>query len=91
MIETSRTSATATFEDGSKETANVIIGADGARSMVRRSLLGPEKGALQVSPLLATTCLAKLPVESARLFAEKNPRFTLVVHPASTIFWVSGE
>ena len=90
-IETNRTSATATFEDGSKETANLIIGADGARSMVRQVLLGPEKAALQMSPLLASTCLAKLPAESARLFAEKHPRFNLTIHPARTILWISGE
>ncbi len=59
--------------------------------MVRQILLGPDKAALQMSPLLATTCLAKLPAESARLLAEKNPRFALAVHPASTIFWISGE
>ncbi|ERF73234.1 hypothetical protein EPUS_03075 [Endocarpon pusillum Z07020] len=87
-IESNRNSATATFEDGSKETANLIIGADGARSMVRQVLLGPQKAALQMSPLLASTCLAKLPVESARLLAEKHPRLNLTIHPARTILWI---
>ncbi|KKA18111.1 FAD binding domain-containing protein [Rasamsonia emersonii CBS 393.64] len=43
--------ATAYFEDGTSASARLIIGADGARSTLRKLLIGPERGSL--SPQMA--------------------------------------
>lgn len=40
-IEQAASSATARFEDGSSASADLIVGADGSRSMVRNALFGP--------------------------------------------------
>jgi 2-polyprenyl-6-methoxyphenol hydroxylase-like FAD-dependent oxidoreductase len=90
-IECSVQDATAFFEDGSKERANLVVGADGARSVVRHILLGPEKAALHMSRVVATSCLAKLPEESAQLLANKNPRFFSAITPGGDLAWFAGE
>ncbi len=91
QIEASGTSATAIFEDGSKEIADLIIGADGARSAVREILLGPEKAALHMSPMVATVGLVQLPADSAQLIAEKHPRFLIAPHPSGDLVRMSGK
>lgn len=43
---------TATFEDGSKATGDLLVGVDGSKSIVRKYLLGPEIAALQPLPIM---------------------------------------
>lgn len=90
-IETSDTFATASFEDDSTEAANLIIGAEGARSTVRNILLGPEKAALKISPIVASTCLPKFSAEAAEKLDEKHPRFSMALHPSGIHTWTCGE
>lgn len=59
--------------------------------MVRQILLGPEKAALKMSPMVATVCLAKLPAESAQLLVEHHPRFNVAVHPTGVSCWIGGK
>lgn len=83
--------ATATFEDGTSESGNLLIGSEGAHSVVREFLVGPERAALQASPLVASVAMAKLPVSAAERFKELAPRFLLGFHPAGYFIWVGGK
>jgi 2-polyprenyl-6-methoxyphenol hydroxylase-like FAD-dependent oxidoreductase len=51
--------ATAIFEDGETATGRLIIGTDGARSAVRKILLGPEKAVTTRLPYSATFVYAR--------------------------------
>ncbi len=83
--------ATATFEDGTSETADLLIGAEGAHSIVREYLVGPEKAALQPSPLVASATMARLPKAAAEKFKELAQRFLITVHPSGHFFWIGGQ
>lgn len=82
--------ATAAFEDGTTATANLLIGAEGAHSYVRDFLCGPEKAALDMSPLVASACMAKLPKEAALKFKEKAPRLMVLFHPLGYFNWIGS-
>jgi hypothetical protein len=69
----------------------LIIGAEGTRSPVRSILLGPEKGALKNSPLVASMCLPKFSAEAAEKLGEKHPRFSIAVLPGGIDTWIGGK
>ncbi|KAK7755112.1 hypothetical protein SLS62_002927 [Diatrype stigma] len=83
--------ATATFRDGTSESADMLIGSDGAHSLVREFLVGPERAALQSSPLAASVAMAKLPAFAAEKFKQLAPRFLLGFHPLGYFCWIGGE
>ncbi|EME81231.1 uncharacterized protein MYCFIDRAFT_47104, partial [Pseudocercospora fijiensis CIRAD86] len=80
--------ATAAFEDGTTATANLLIGAEGAHSYVRDFLCGPEQATLDMSPLVASACVAKLPKEAALKFKEKAHRLMVLFHPLGYFNWI---
>lgn len=80
--------ATATFQDGTNASGNLLIGTEGAHSLVREYLLGPEKAVLQQSPLVASVTMAKLPAEAAMKFKEKSRRQFIAFHPQGYFTWV---
>jgi 2-polyprenyl-6-methoxyphenol hydroxylase-like FAD-dependent oxidoreductase len=90
-IESDGKVATAIFEDGTREVGNLVIGAEGARSKVRSFLLGPEKSALQMAPIVSSVTIAKLPVEAALRFSDTHPRFMILVHPNGAFAWIGGK
>jgi 2-polyprenyl-6-methoxyphenol hydroxylase-like FAD-dependent oxidoreductase len=73
--------ATATFEDGTTATGDLLVGTEGAHSIVREYLLGPEKAALQPSPIVASASMAKLPAEAALKYKEIGHRALITFAP----------
>ncbi|KAL9640248.1 MAG: hypothetical protein Q9164_000394 [Protoblastenia rupestris] len=74
-------SVTLHFEDGTRETGDLLIGAEGAHSLTREYLLG--KDAAQLLPLdyVASYALTTLGKESTLALRRLHPRYTAQVHP----------
>lgn len=80
------------FEDGSQAAGDLIVGADGAHSRVRDSLLGLEKAALHPLPFAGCSIITTLPAALATKFRETvNPISTLSYHPLGSMAFVSRE
>jgi hypothetical protein len=76
------TGVTAHFHDGTTATGDIIIGADGARSIVRELLLGKEKAALTASPVInLMTKVNFKDAERAAHVRSGNPILKLAFHP----------
>lgn len=81
---------TATFEDGTTATGNVIIGCDGARSAVRPCLLGEEKAKLEDLDIQMFNISCSFPKEIALLQRNSgHPIFKNSYHPKGMMWWQS--
>ena len=76
-------SVTAIFEDGEQVTGRLIIGVDGARSTVRKLLLGPEHGECKRLPYTATFVQSKHTREQALFLRSFHPLYLGAAHPAN--------
>ncbi|KAE9374268.1 FAD/NAD(P)-binding domain-containing protein [Stipitochalara longipes BDJ] len=74
----------AVFEDGETATGRLIIGTDGARSAVRKILLGPEKAVTTRLPYSATFVQARFTREQALHLRSFHPLYIAADHPAGT-------
>ena len=74
-------SVTARFTDGTSETGRLLIGADGAHSSVRRSLVGEQASAPNRLPFIATFIQASFPRELALRLRSIHPLFLAGIHP----------
>jgi 2-polyprenyl-6-methoxyphenol hydroxylase-like FAD-dependent oxidoreductase len=73
--------ATASFNDGSSISANLIVGTDGARSTLRRLVLGPKSGAIRRLPFSATFVQARFPAGKARFLRTFHPLYIAGINP----------
>ena len=90
-METSEDLVTATFEGGTKETGNLLVGCEGAHSPTRCFLLDPEEAELLPSPYVGSATITTLSREAAIKLRALNPRFTIILHPNGTWAWVSSQ
>ncbi|TAQ87831.1 hypothetical protein B7494_g3836 [Chlorociboria aeruginascens] len=88
-IETTENIVTITFEDGTQETGNLLIGAEGAHSPTRAYLLGSEEAALLMSPIVGNSTLTTLSKAAALTIQKIHPRNMIAFHPNGTFLWIS--
>ncbi|KAI9650021.1 hypothetical protein NHQ30_000034 [Ciborinia camelliae] len=74
-------SATCVFEDGQDIRGRLVIGADGARSTVRRLLLGPKHSLNTRLPYAATFVQSRFTREQALFLRSFHPLFLAAPHP----------
>ncbi|KAL4876697.1 hypothetical protein BJY04DRAFT_222873 [Aspergillus karnatakaensis] len=72
--------ATAHFSNGSRITADIIVGTDGARSTTR-SLLAPETESLRTLPYCATFIQARYTASQALFLRSFHPLYLACIHP----------
>ncbi|KAA8563643.1 hypothetical protein EYC84_011666 [Monilinia fructicola] len=72
---------TCVFEDGQHITGRLVIGADGARSTVRRLLLGPKYSLNTRLPYAATFVQARFTEDQALFLRSFHPLFLAAPHP----------
>ena len=81
---------TASFEDSTQETGNLLIGADGTKSIVRQFLLGVEEAALIPSPVVMSAVITTLSKEAAVKLTALHPIHSMVFHPKGLYTWQSS-
>ncbi|KAH7351237.1 hypothetical protein BKA65DRAFT_254670 [Rhexocercosporidium sp. MPI-PUGE-AT-0058] len=88
-ISTTTDTVTATFTDGTSETGNLLIGCEGAHSLTREFLLGPEEAKLLLSPCVASVIITKISRQASTDLRALHPRYTITFHPNGTFTWMS--
>ncbi|PMD32036.1 FAD/NAD(P)-binding domain-containing protein [Hyaloscypha variabilis F] len=90
-IERGEESVTITFTDGTKATGNLLIGAEGAHSVVREYLFGAEEAALIPSPVVASVTICKISREASLKLRALHPRYIITFHPNGVFTWMSKD
>lgn len=68
------------FADGSEDTADILIGADGPQSKIRKQLLGEEKAALTKTDFVCGYASAVLGKEVAEAMLQAHPIWAMAYH-----------
>lgn len=82
---------TATFEDGSQESGNLLIGTEGAHSRVREYLLGKESSELISSSIVASATLSCFPEQQVNALRNLHPRYCIALHPDGYFTWFGSK
>ncbi|TVY51581.1 FAD-dependent monooxygenase cctM [Lachnellula cervina] len=72
---------TAIFEDGEQMMGRLVVGADGSRSTVRESILGPDLAPPLRLPYASTFAQAKYTRQQALFLRSFHPLYIAAVHP----------
>lgn len=79
------------FEDGSKATGDLLVGCDGAKSRVRRALVGEEAAKLSDAGVGMFNFPYTFDEELARKVRGMNELFITSIHPETgNMFWLSS-
>ncbi|KAF4872472.1 FAD-dependent monooxygenase cctM [Colletotrichum siamense] len=90
-VDTSGEGVTATFENGEVVRVDVLVGADGAKSVVRDHLVDGDSKELDRVPLISTNIGCRYTAEQARFLRSKiHPIANMAVHPdQDTLFFIA--
>jgi 2-polyprenyl-6-methoxyphenol hydroxylase-like FAD-dependent oxidoreductase len=80
-----------TFEDGTKETGDLLIGAEGAHSLTREYLLGKDEAQLIPSDVVASFALTTLENETTLALRRLHPRYCVLFNPNGTFAFISSK
>ncbi|KAK6365362.1 hypothetical protein LTS17_011334 [Exophiala oligosperma] len=80
---------TAVFQDGTKATGNMLIGADGVKSKVRESKFGEEGQACSVPYSAVNLHVCYNDAEKAKFVRQGHPIMTMGMHPNGYWLWIS--
>lgn len=72
---------TVAFEDGTTATRSNLVGADRAKSSIRKILLGQEKSAIQATPYLMINLSTNFPADQALFVRRLHPIMEYSIHP----------
>lgn len=80
------------FADGTDAVGDVVVGCDGAKSVVRQSIVGIDAAQLTDVPMSMFNFTQKFPAEFSKDLRSRNPLFITSIHPDhGTFFWLSSE
>ncbi|EOD45326.1 putative fad binding domain-containing protein [Neofusicoccum parvum UCRNP2] len=81
---------TATFEDGSTAVGTLLVGTDGAQSVVRTHIFGAEKARASTVPISAVNLHVKYnDAEKSKFVRQCHPVMTMGIHPDGYWLWIS--
>jgi hypothetical protein len=90
-IQETEDSVTLTFADGTQQTEDLLIGAEGAHSPTREYLLGKHEAQLIRSDVVVSFALADLNKEISLALRDMHPRYCVLFNPNGTFAFISGK
>ncbi|TKA80706.1 hypothetical protein B0A55_03701 [Friedmanniomyces simplex] len=85
-IEERGSRVTAYFEDGGSITADLVVGCDGAKSVVREMLVGKDAARVSYMDINMFNFPANFDAETARLIRSQHPIFFNCIHPKGWMY-----